>query len=97
MTENNIELPGQPLTAAHRGYLHGAGLTDEYLDREGVLIRSVTGQFDLDTMPSKPFSYVTDFDSVAPRGLLFGSKHISGDRIRWRLRLDNPPRGSVSI
>lgn len=93
MTENNIELPGQPLTAAHRGYLHGAGLTDEYLDREGVLIRSVTGQFDLDTMPSKPFSYVTDFDSVAPRGLLFGSKHISGDRIRWRLRLDNPPEG----
>lgn len=88
MTET-IELPGQPLTAAHREYLRGAGLTDDYLDREDVLIRSVTGQFDLDTMPRQPFAYVTDFEGVAPRGILFGWRDLQGT-VRWQLRLDEP-------
>lgn len=88
MTES-IELPGQPLTAAHREYLHGAGLTDEYLDREDVLIRSVTVQLDLDTMAGQPFSYVTYFEGVSPRGILFGWRDLAGI-IRWQLRLDEP-------
>lgn len=89
MVENNIELPGQPLTAAHREYLHSAGLTDDYLDREDVLIRSVTGQLDLDMMPGTPFAYVTDFDGVAPQGILFGWRDLAGT-VRWQLRLDEP-------
>ncbi|QSM95685.1 DUF3854 domain-containing protein [Mycobacteroides abscessus subsp. abscessus] len=88
MTES-IELPGQPLTAAHREYLHGAGLTDEYLDGEDTLIRSVTVQMDLDTMPRQPFAYVTDFEGVAPRGILFGWRDLQGT-VRWQLRLDDP-------
>ncbi|SHT48577.1 DNA primase family protein [Mycobacteroides abscessus] len=84
-----IELPGQPLTAAHREYLHGAGLTDEYLDREDTLIRSVTGQFDLDTMQGQPFAYVTDFEEVSARGILFGWRDLQGT-VRWQLRLDEP-------
>lgn len=84
-----IELPGQPLTAAHREYLHSAGLTDEYLDREDTLIRSVTEQLDLDMMPRQPFAYVTDFEEVSARGILFGWRDLQGT-VRWQLRLDDP-------
>lgn len=89
MVENNIELPGQPLTAAHREYLHSAGLTDDYLDREDVLIRSVTGQLDLDTMLGTPFAYVGGIQGVVPQGILFGWRDLDGV-VRWQLRLDEP-------
>lgn len=85
----NIELPGQPLTAAHREYLNSAGLTDDYLDREDVLIRSVTGQLDLDTMHGSPFAYVGGIQGVTPQGILFGWRVLAGT-VRWQLRLDEP-------
>lgn len=83
----DVNLPGEPLTRAHRSLLHGAGLTDEYLDRDDVLIRTVSSQTDLEMMPRKPFAYVTDFPDVKPSGLLFGWRDLKGE-VRWQLRLD---------
>lgn len=89
MTENHIELPGQALTEAHREYLHSAGLADGYLDGDDVLIRSVSGQLDLDMMPGTPFAYVGGIQGVVPQGILFGWRDLQGT-VRWQLRLDEP-------
>lgn len=88
MTENNIELPGQALTPAHREHLAVRGIPDAYLDSDPApLIRSAVLTLDL------PEYFRERSDITSPRGLLFGSRHIGGDRVRWRLRLDNPPVG----
>lgn len=85
MTENNIELPGQALTPAHREHLAVRGIGDSYLDSDPApLIRSSVLTLDL------PEYFRERNDIISPRGLLFGNRHIDG-RILWRLRLDNPP------
>ncbi|ORA63894.1 MULTISPECIES: phage/plasmid primase, P4 family [Mycobacteroides] len=88
MSENNIELPGQELTAAHREHLAVRGIPDSYLDSNPApLIRSSVLTLDL------PEYFRERSDITSPRGLLFGSRHIGSDRVLWRLRLDNPPVG----
>ncbi|MBN7561415.1 DNA primase family protein [Mycobacteroides abscessus] len=84
----NIELPGQALTAAHREHLAVRGIPDSYLDSNPApLIRSSVLTLDL------PEYFRERSDITSPRGLLFGSRHIGSDRVLWRLRLDNPPVG----
>ncbi|EIV25150.1 phage/plasmid primase, P4 family [Mycobacteroides abscessus] len=87
MTET-IEFSGQPLTEAHREHLAVRGIPADYLDADSApLVRSSVLTRDL------PEYFRARSDITSPRGLLFGSRHIGSDRVRWRLRLDNPPEG----
>lgn len=87
-TIETVELPGQALTEAHREHLATRGIPDSYLDSDtSPLIRSSVLTLDL------PEYFRERSDIISPRGLLFGSRHIGSDRVRWRLRLDNPPVG----
>lgn len=83
-------LPGQPLTEAHREAHAQLAIPAEYLDADPPpLIRSVTTAEQL--ISETPFGYVLD-KGAEPSGVLYGHRDLGGT-LRWRLRLDTPPKG----
>ncbi|CPW62343.1 phage/plasmid primase, P4 family [Mycobacteroides abscessus] len=90
MSTDSMELPGQPLSDERRQVLVDSGISEEYLNDPDSLIREVRGQVDLDVMPGRPFSWVTDHNGGNPKGMLFGWKALDGE-IRWQYRPDTPP------
>ncbi|UEA22793.1 phage/plasmid primase, P4 family [Mycobacteroides abscessus subsp. abscessus] len=88
MTENNIELPAQPLNEKNaESLIAGAACTQDFLDGHPHLVRSVETSVDLRLGPDRtPWEYLKS----RPQGMLFAWHPLDESGPRYQFRSDSP-------